>query len=68
MPGSVLTDRIRHLTPDQAARDAVAATIPLRRMGDPAEFGRVAAFALSPAASYLSGCVIPVDGGSMRVL
>jgi 3-oxoacyl-[acyl-carrier protein] reductase len=68
MPGSVLTDRMRSLAPDQASQDLAAATIPLRRLGDPAEFGRVAAFALSPAASYLNGCAIPVDGGSMRVL
>jgi 3-oxoacyl-[acyl-carrier protein] reductase len=37
-------------------------------MGDPADFGRVAAFVLSPAAAYLTGCVIPVDGGSLRSL
>jgi 3-oxoacyl-[acyl-carrier protein] reductase len=68
MPGSVLTDRMRSLAPDQASQDIAASNIPLRRLGEPAEFGRVAAFALSPAASYLNGCAIPVDGGSMRVV
>jgi 3-oxoacyl-[acyl-carrier protein] reductase len=68
LPGSILTDRMRHLAPDEAAQDAVAGSIPLRRMGEPADFGRVAAFVLSPAAAYLTGCVIPVDGGSLRTL
>lgn len=68
LPGRVLTDRTVSLTPDAADREKVAAQIPLRRYGDPAEFGRVAAFVLSPAASYLTGCVIPVDGGALRLL
>jgi 3-oxoacyl-[acyl-carrier protein] reductase len=42
--------------------------IPLGRYGDPAEFGRVAAFLLSPAASYITGAIIPVDGGALRTL
>ena len=44
------------------------AAVPLRRYGTPEEFGRVAAFLLSPAASYVTGCVVPVDGGSLRAL
>ena len=47
---------------------AASASIPLRRYGQPDEFGRVAAFVLSPAASYLSGSMIPVDGGAFRSL
>ncbi|MBG6064268.1 SDR family oxidoreductase [Micromonospora ureilytica] len=72
LPGRILTDRNRELfaatgDPDRARADAEA-TIPLRRLGDPAEFGRVAAFVLSPAASYLTGITLPVDGGALRGL
>ena len=38
------------------------------RIGAPEEFGRVAAFVLSPAASYLTGIMLPVDGGALRML
>src|SRR4051812_37373433 len=68
MPGRILTDRMTSLMPDPAACDRLAQSIPLRRMGDPEEFGRVAAFLLSPAASYLTGLAMPVDGGALRPL
>jgi 3-oxoacyl-[acyl-carrier protein] reductase len=72
LPGRVLTDRNLELfaatgDPDRARADAEA-TIPLGRLGEPAEFGRVAAFLLSPAASYLTGLSVPVDGGATRSL
>src|SRR5262245_4493417 len=72
MPGRIATDRIREL--DQAAGDAElararqSAVIPLRRYGTPEEFGTVAAFVLSPAASFLTGCMIPIDGGALRTI
>jgi 3-oxoacyl-[acyl-carrier protein] reductase len=71
LPGRILTDRNRELfaaTGDpERARAAAEAAIPLRRIGEPAEFGRVAAFVLSPAAGYLTGIAIPVDGGALRM-
>ncbi len=70
MPGRIATDRIIELDgrsgDAEAARQRSEAAIPLRRYGRPEEFGRVAAFALSPAASYLTGVMIPVDGGALR--
>lgn len=72
MPGRVETDRTRELDARDAdpvaGRTARESVIPLRRYGTPEEFGRVAAFVLSPAASYLTGCVIPVEGGALRSL
>jgi 3-oxoacyl-[acyl-carrier protein] reductase len=72
LPGRVMTDRNRELLAaggDPAAAEAEAAgTIPLRRIGEPEEFGKVAAFLLSPAAGYVTGASIPVDGGYLRAL
>ncbi len=72
LPGRIMTDRNRELfaaTGDAAkARADAEASIPLGRLGDPAEFGRVAAFVLSPAASYLTGLTVPVDGGALRAI
>lgn len=72
LPNRIYTGRVQELLAaaddPETARAAVEAGIPLRRIGDPAEFGRVAAFVLSPAASYLTGLTIPVDGGAIRSL
>jgi 3-oxoacyl-[acyl-carrier protein] reductase len=72
LPGRIETERVRYLDSlkddPEAARRSAEATIPLRRSGQPEEFGRVAAFVLSPAASYLTGSVISVDGGAQRGL
>jgi 3-oxoacyl-[acyl-carrier protein] reductase len=72
LPGRLLTDRNRELfaaSGDPARAQAEAeASIPMGRLGDPAEFGRVAAFLLSPAASYLTGIAVPVDGGALRAI
>ncbi|WP_030300530.1 SDR family oxidoreductase [Streptomyces katrae] len=68
LPARIDTDRVRELDAlsgdAEAARAANESGIPLRRYGTPEEFGRSAAFLLSPAASYLTGIMLPVDGGS----
>lgn len=76
-PGRVATDRVARLD-ERRARDAgtsiaeverqAAARIPLGRYGDPAEVGRVGAFLLSPAASYVNGAIVAVDGGMVKAL
>jgi 3-oxoacyl-[acyl-carrier protein] reductase len=72
LPGRIDTDRVRELDGTGAkgrkARTESESRIPLGRYGEPAEFGRVAAFLLSPAASFVSGTMVPVDGGMMRAL
>ena len=70
LPGRVSTERIKTLDAglSQADLDRVHASIPLGRDGRPAEFGRVAAFLLSPASSYVTGVMLPVDGGMLRSL
>jgi 3-oxoacyl-[acyl-carrier protein] reductase len=76
-PGRFDTDRIRVIDEAQATRSGrdvatikaeTIARIPLGRYGDPDELGRVAAFVLSPAASYLTGVILPIDGGMIKSL
>ena len=72
LPGRVDTERVKELdslSDDPAAtKAAMIENIPLRRYGAPADFGKAAAFLLSPAASYISGVMLPVDGGMTRSL
>jgi 3-oxoacyl-[acyl-carrier protein] reductase len=70
LPVRIATDRVRELDalsgdPDEV-RARLSQRIPLGRYGEPEEFGRIAAFLLSPAASYVTGAMIPVDGGAIR--
>ena len=72
LPGRIDTDRTRSADaaggrPEEVRR-ANEAGIPLHRYGEPLEFARPAVFMLSPAASYVTGTVLAVDGGLTRSL
>ena len=60
-PGFIETDMTRAL--GEKARDALMAQIPLGRAGTAADVAALAAFLASDAAAYITGQVIPVDGG-----
>lgn len=77
MPGRIDTDRVRSLDNSNAEKSGISvaeikskneATIPLGRYGNIEEFGKAGAFLLSPAASYITGVSLAVDGGIMKTV
>ncbi|MFZ0244373.1 SDR family oxidoreductase [Candidatus Binatus sp.] len=75
LPGAIATDRTVQLSRAAAERQNIsveeaikrnAQSIPVGRLGTPAEFGAVAAFLASPLAGYVTGSLIRVDGGAIR--
>lgn len=66
-PGYHATSRLQEILDDDA-RGAITGDIPLGRLGDPADFGAVAACLASEQAGYITGAVIAIDGGSSRGL
>ncbi len=66
-PGRIDTERLREVYPDGPS-DSDLAAIPLRRLGAPREIGYAVTFLASDRAAYITGTVLPVDGGLTRGL
>ncbi len=75
LPGPFATDRIASVTKMRAQKENVsveevtkriASNVPVGRIGDPAEFGAIAAFLASPWAGYITGSMIRVEGGTIK--
>jgi 3-oxoacyl-[acyl-carrier protein] reductase len=66
-PGFIDTERLREVYPEGPSEADVQA-IPLRRFGAPREIGDVVCFLASDRAAYVTGAVLPVDGGLTRFL
>lgn len=72
LPGRVATERVAELDASSGDADAARAKairgIPLGRYGEPEEFAAAAVFLLSPLSSFVTGAMLPVDGGMLRAL
>jgi NAD(P)-dependent dehydrogenase (short-subunit alcohol dehydrogenase family) len=66
-PGWIATELTRPLREDPARNDAIVARTPLGRWGTPDDVAGTAVFLCSPAASFVTGAIIPIDGGYLAV-
>jgi NAD(P)-dependent dehydrogenase (short-subunit alcohol dehydrogenase family) len=64
-PGSIMTDILRSVANDEAARHRIMSRTPLGRIGEPSEIAAIAAFLASDDASYITGQTIYADGGRL---
>lgn len=66
-PGWIVTPLSRNLLSDPKASEPILARIPFSRWGEPKEIADPIVYLASPAASYITGVVVPVDGGYLTV-
>ena len=66
-PGSIMTDILKGITTDQAAKNRLLSRTPLGRVADPDEIASIAAFLASKDASYITGETIYADGGRLAL-
>jgi NAD(P)-dependent dehydrogenase (short-subunit alcohol dehydrogenase family) len=66
-PGWIATELTRGLTEDEDRSAAILARTPMQRWGEPADVGGVAVFLCSEAARFITGVILPVDGGYAAV-
>lgn len=62
-PGSILTSALEIVASNDALRGPMEKATPMRRLGDPADIAAAAVYLASPAASFLTGKMLEVDGG-----
>jgi 3-oxoacyl-[acyl-carrier protein] reductase len=77
VPGRISTDRVREIDEINSKKRGISvaeqqkasmASIPMGRYGEPNEFARAVVFLLSPAASYITGATLQIDGGMIQTL
>ncbi|MBY0421382.1 MAG: SDR family oxidoreductase [Parvularculaceae bacterium] len=64
-PGSIMTDLLKQVMTDDAARRMILSRTPMGRVGEPEEIAAIALFLASPLASYVTGQTIYADGGRL---
>ena len=65
-PGRIMSEQIRRNYPEQERKEFSEREIPIGRYGEPEELACLAVFLASPVACYITGTVMPVDGGLRR--